>query len=167
LRTNVTLQHLKSSSKNQQKKVSPLSVNWDCRTASWTNTSQGSDNQCTFPEQLFDATASFLFGVCEFPTVTQSQLALSDEVLGVAAQPATQAKLPRRNNAIQASETSYWAEMAKGTKLTYPSSRLSQTSAPVVWNYQQCMEIDSQVRFWHTNAVVCAGAYNQPTKRHN
>lgn len=145
--------------------MSPLSVNWDCRKASWTNTSQGSDNQCTFPEQLFDATASFLFGVCEFPTVTQSQLALSDEVLGVAAQPATQAKLPRRNNVIQASETSYWAEMAKGTKLTYPSSRLSQTSAPVVWNYQQCMEIDSQVSFFGMQTPHCVRRGVQSTHK--
>jgi hypothetical protein len=79
--------------------VSPFSVNWDCRKASWDNSAQGFPNQCTFPAQLFDASSSELFGQCQFTDVSKSQLAMSDEVLAVAA--ARSNNMPTRNDIIQ------------------------------------------------------------------
>jgi hypothetical protein len=81
--------------------VSPFSVNWDCRKASWDNSAQGFPNQCTFPAQLFDASSSELFGQCQFVDVSKAQLAMSDEVLAVAA--ARSNNMPTRNDIIQVS----------------------------------------------------------------
>jgi hypothetical protein len=82
--------------------VSPYSVNWDCRQASYLQTcgvSQGG-NQCVYPEQNFDASASFLFGQCEFYNITKGELALADEVLAALAAKGNQ-YLPRRNGIVQ------------------------------------------------------------------
>jgi hypothetical protein len=83
--------------------VSPFSVNWDCRIASWDNTAAGYPNQCTFPAQQFGASSSDLFGQCQFTDVSKAQLALSDEVLAVAAARAN--NIPAKNDIIQVSMT--------------------------------------------------------------
>lgn len=79
--------------------VSPFSVNWDCRKASWQMTAAGQPNECTFPEQLYSAAESSLFGQCQFADVSPKELALSDEVLAAAA--AKKNKLPVRSAIIQ------------------------------------------------------------------
>lgn len=79
--------------------VSPFSVNWDCRKASWSMSAEGYPNQCTFPQQSFLSADASLFGQCQFTDVSARELALSDEVLGAAAAKAD--KLPVRNNIIQ------------------------------------------------------------------
>lgn len=79
--------------------VSPFSVNWDCRKASWDASAQGFPNQCSFPEQAFGASSSELFGQCQFTDISRAQLAMSDEVLAVAA--ARTNNLPTRSPTIQ------------------------------------------------------------------
>ncbi|KAF6259950.1 hypothetical protein COO60DRAFT_1700592 [Scenedesmus sp. NREL 46B-D3] len=123
--------------------VSPFSVNWDCRKASWDASAQGFPNQCSFPEQAFGASSSELFGQCQFTDISRAQLATSDEVLAVAA--ARTNNLPTRSPTIQALDAAYWSSMSAGTNVSYPD--VTQTTPPRVWSYKQCMEIDSQY-FW-------------------
>eukprot|EP00775_Hariotina_reticulata_P011305 gene11305-11455_t len=126
--------------------VSPLSVNWDCRLATFLQTCGASKegNQCVFPGQTNGPGPTSLFGQCEFYNVTRAEMALADEVLAVAAVKANPL-LPRRNSIVQDLEVEYWAAMSNGTGLTYPS--ISPTVAPHVWSYQHCLEVDSQY-FW-------------------
>lgn len=79
--------------------VSPFSVNWDCRMASWGNTAAGFPNQCSFPMQQLGPSASDMFGQCQFTNVSRSQLAMADEVLAVAAAKAN--NMPVKNNVVQ------------------------------------------------------------------
>lgn len=53
-----------------------------------------------YPEQNYDASASFLFGQCEFYDITKGELALADEVLAALAARGSQ-MLPRRNDIVQ------------------------------------------------------------------
>lgn len=98
--------------------VSPYSVNWDCRQASYLQTcgvSQGG-NQCVYPEQNYDASASYLFGQCEFYNITKGELALADEVLAALAAKGNQ-YLPRRNGIVQVGPGHAWQHW----KLCYKS----------------------------------------------
>lgn len=79
--------------------VSPFSVNWDCRMASWSMSAAGYPNQCTFPQQSGSPAQSSLFGQCQFTDVTQRELTLSDEVLKAAT--AGAGSLPVRNSVVQ------------------------------------------------------------------
>lgn len=79
--------------------VSPFSVNWDCRQASWQQTAAGFPNECTYPAQNYGPADSFLYGQCQFTDVTPQQLALSDEVLAASASRSNE--LPIRNSVIQ------------------------------------------------------------------
>ncbi|KAF8058359.1 PSMD9 [Scenedesmus sp. PABB004] len=123
--------------------VSPLSVNWDCRQASWQQTSTGHPNQCTFPEQNPPGPASSdLFGVCMFPNATYG---LANEVARNGRDAGKAGTLPIRNAVLQSLEEEYWTQMSKGTNLTYPV--LKPNAPPRVWGNRECMEIDSQFFF--------------------
>lgn len=123
--------------------VSPFSVNWDCRMASWDNSAAGFPNQCSFPMQQLGPSASDMFGQCQFTNVSRSQLAMADEVLAVAAAKAN--NMPVKNNVVQDLDAAYWRSMAAGTGLSYSPAAVAAPAR--VWGYKQCMEIDSQF-FW-------------------
>jgi hypothetical protein len=99
--------------------ISPYSVNWDCRAASFEETCKASPNQCNFPAQRHGPADDFLFGQCEFYNVSSQILSLALEVKAAAD---TRAKplLPRRNDKIQKDEETYHARMAAGTGLGAP-----------------------------------------------
>jgi hypothetical protein len=67
--------------------------------ASWDDSAQGFPNQCTFPQQQFGPASQQLFGQCQFTDVSKAQLAMSDEVLAVAA--ARSNNLPIRSGIVQ------------------------------------------------------------------
>ena len=100
--------------------VSPFSVNWDCRQASWSQTAAEYPNVCSFPEQLFGPSASFLFGTCEFPNVTATQLALSDEIIAAATRPGARSEMPAPSARIISNDAAYWTAMEAGTGVAYP-----------------------------------------------
>ena len=105
--------------------VSPFSVNWDCRKAAWSLTAAEYPNVCNFPEQLFGPSASFLFGTCEFPNVTATQLALSDEIIAAATRPGARSEMPAPSARIIANDAEYWAAMEAGTGVAYPAYNTS------------------------------------------
>ncbi len=41
----------------------------------------GYPDLCSYPESVFDPSANFLFGQCQFTNVSKEQLALSDELM--------------------------------------------------------------------------------------
>lgn len=129
--------------------VSPLSVNFDCREASWTMTAKGyvpdGGDQCVKPEQLFDASNEDLFGKCMFSDVTESQLALSDEIIAASTASGARNELPPRNAQVVANEEAYWGAMEAGTGVSYPP--FDPAALPHVYGYTECAEIDSQY-FW-------------------
>jgi hypothetical protein len=130
--------------------VSPLSVNWDCRKASWTMTAEdyagGGSNQCSSPSQQFDASNEALFGQCMFPDATEAQLALSDEILASSTAPGARSELPARGAQLVANEEAFWAAMSEGTGVTYEPP-FDPQALPHVYSYNECAEIDSQY-FW-------------------
>jgi hypothetical protein len=114
--------------------VSPFSVNWDCRKASWSQTCSNNPNQCSFPAQDNGPSSDFLFGQCQFINVTRDQLSLAREVLTVAGR--VRSKLPKRNAAVQAAETQYWSGYRISTVggvagLVLPIGVAAQTWRPV------------------------------------
>eukprot|EP00878_Enallax_costatus_P008523 GHUV01008911.1.p1 GENE.GHUV01008911.1~~GHUV01008911.1.p1 ORF type:complete len:410 (+),score=61.73 GHUV01008911.1:192-1421(+) len=123
--------------------VSPYSINWDCRQASWSQTAANYPDQCTFPQQNNGPSAQDLFGQCQFTNVTRRELNLADEVIAAVVGKAN--LLPQTNKALQALENQYWSTMAQGTRVKYPT--IPPTVPPKVWTYKECMEIDSQY-FW-------------------
>jgi hypothetical protein len=76
--------------------------------ASYSQTCDGSPNQCTFPQQQHGPEVEAIFGQCAFYNVSKQQLALSDEVLAAAAQQEAKAVLPRRNGKVQQNEVLFW-----------------------------------------------------------
>jgi hypothetical protein len=129
--------------------VSPFSVNWDCRKASWTMTAKdyeaGGADQCSSPEQRSGPSDTALFGQCMFADVTPSQLALSDEVLAAATAPGARRELPPPNAQVVANQDAYWSAMRLGTGVEYPP--YDPAALPRVSGYTECAEIDSQY-FW-------------------
>jgi hypothetical protein len=84
-------------------------------------TSAGAQNQCTFPQQEFNALTPELFGQCTFTSpAAKAGLALSDEVIR-AAPGGFAAHLPQRPAKIAADEAKFWGNMKAGTKAAYPT----------------------------------------------
>lgn len=79
--------------------MSPYSINWDCRLASWSQTAANYPNQCTYPQQNSGPSSVSLFGQCQFANVSQRELSLADEVLS--AVKGSTSSLPRQNNVLQ------------------------------------------------------------------
>ena len=88
--------------------MTPFAVNWACRMASYSQTCQGSPNQCSFPEQQHGLEDEAIFGQCAFYNISEQQLALSHEVLAAASQEKAKRVLPRRNAKIQQNEVLFW-----------------------------------------------------------
>ncbi len=64
--------------------VSPLSVDWVCKKASWSQQCQGYPNVCSLPQEEAGPEAAELYGQCIFSSVHQHSLALADELLAAA-----------------------------------------------------------------------------------
>ena len=112
--------------------VSPFAVNWACRKASWGMTAANNPDQCTFPDQLFSAMDTDLFGECYFAGLpASSSVSLADEL--TAAARATFSGAPSNTSVFKASfslarpakiagdEAKFWGYMANGTQVAYPN----------------------------------------------
>lgn len=64
--------------------VSPLSVDWVCKKASWSQQCQGYPNVCSLPQEATGPDAAELYGQCIFSAVAQHSLALADELMAAA-----------------------------------------------------------------------------------
>ncbi|GFR47452.1 hypothetical protein Agub_g9177, partial [Astrephomene gubernaculifera] len=126
--------------------VSPVSVNWVCKKASWGQQAAGYPNQCFRPGEAAGPEAAALYGDCIFgPDNLDANLALSDALLSAAASPAARSSTPRRSPLVLATERRYWELMAQGTGATYPA--VEGGVAPALWDYSQCAEVDGQFFF--------------------
>jgi hypothetical protein len=73
--------------------VSPLSVDWVCKKASWSQQCQGYPNVCSLPQEAAGPDAAELYGQCIFSAAAQHSLALADELLAAAKGPYAQLKV--------------------------------------------------------------------------
>ena len=50
-----------------------------------------------------------------------------------------------RNAAVRAKEVEYWTAMSDGVGINYTAMLPPSSAPPKIWNYTQCVEVDSQV----------------------
>mmetsp|Transcript_12443 Transcript_12443/g.26864 ORF Transcript_12443/g.26864 Transcript_12443/m.26864 type:complete len:491 (-) Transcript_12443:204-1676(-) len=126
--------------------ISPFTVNWTCKKATWDMQAQGVPNQCTRPREVAGPNATELFGQCMFyKDNTHFNLMLSEELLEAARSYMGAGNFPRRSANVSAQEKRYWSTMSRGTRQPYPD--LNPSMPPTVWDYKQCMEVDNQFFF--------------------
>ncbi|KAG1654769.1 hypothetical protein FOA52_015329 [Chlamydomonas sp. UWO 241] len=121
--------------------VSPLSVNWVCKKASWQQQATGHPNQCVRPEEQNGPADNYLFGECMFfKDNLVANLALADELVSVARSRAGSANFPRRPVNVSALNAEYWGVVAAG--VGHPAPKFDEDAPPRVFDYSECMEVD-------------------------
>ncbi|KAL6757252.1 hypothetical protein V8C86DRAFT_1711349 [Haematococcus lacustris] len=148
--------------------ISPISVNWACTQASWSQQCLSSPpgNLCFRPQYNFGPNATFLYGKCFFTSPPQAAMTLSRELMAVARSSRFATNVPVRNAAVATQGTLYWSLMRNGTGLAYPL--YTNTTMPTVFSWDTCAEIDAQffysgvpwdvtARDWVSEAIRTAG----------
>ncbi|BDA42288.1 hypothetical protein COCOBI_03-1750 [Coccomyxa sp. Obi] len=145
--------------------VTPYSVNWQCKLASWTEQCTGFPNICTYPTEEAGPLVRSLYGQCIFSTKTAASTALADELLAAAKTPlfaANALKLQADfNKTLLDYETTYWNLTSVGTGVTYPP--LPAWTGPRILDYTQAAEIDGQFFFSGTPWDMVARNYTALT----
>ncbi|KAK9901676.1 hypothetical protein WJX75_007959 [Coccomyxa subellipsoidea] len=145
--------------------VTPFSVNWQCKLASWNEQCTGYPNICTYPTEEAGPLVRSLYGQCVFSSKTAANTALADEVLAAAKTPlfaANVLKLQADFNAtLLAYETTYWNLTAAGMGVNYPV--LPAWTGPRLLDYTQSAEIDAQFFFSGTPWDMVARNYTALT----
>jgi len=121
--------------------VSPMSINWSCKLADWVGQAEGYPDMCFLPEEVSGPQAAYLYGDCIFDTHTKGSLALADEILAAAATKNSLSEAPLRNTILLGYEEEYFGYIHNSTNTTY---NLDPKSPPTVYDYKQCVEVDSQ-----------------------
>lgn len=121
--------------------VTPMSINWSCKMADWVGQAKGYPDMCFLPEEINGPEVAALYGDCIFDTHTKGSLALADELLAAASTKNSLNKAPLRNTILQGFEHLYWGYIQNSTNLTY---NLNPEKPPKVYDYKQCVEVDSQ-----------------------
>uniref|UniRef100_A0A7S0RA27 Nucleoside phosphorylase domain-containing protein n=1 Tax=Chlamydomonas leiostraca TaxID=1034604 RepID=A0A7S0RA27_9CHLO len=123
--------------------VSPFSVNWTCKKATWAMQAAGYPNQCVKPEEVSSPNATYLYGECQFYADNmEGNLDLADDLIDAAKAVQARGGVPARTDAVNAVEARYWGAMRNATKAAYPP--MEPDAAPRLWDYSQCMEVDGQ-----------------------
>ncbi|XP_024385844.1 uncharacterized protein [Physcomitrium patens] len=121
--------------------VTPMSMNWNCKLADWIGQAKGYPDLCFSPEEINGPTAAYLYGDCIFDTHTAGSLALADEILAASITSSSIRQAPLRNTFLQEYEQEYFAYISASTNRTY---NLNSKKTPTVYDYRQCVEVDSQ-----------------------
>ncbi|KAK9811758.1 hypothetical protein WJX72_009569 [[Myrmecia] bisecta] len=124
--------------------ITPWSVNWNCKKTDYVDQCGGYPNLCNLPGDIFGPTAGFLYGDCMFSAYSMANLALSDELIGAATSAAAASNFAARSAGVAAKEQDYWGLMSNGTGINYTALLPAAGVRPAVWNYTQCVEVDSQ-----------------------
>lgn len=129
--------------------VTPYSVNWECKDASWTEQCNNFPNVCTYPVEEAGPTVSSLYGQCIFSMKTAANTALADEIIAATQSPqyaASAAGLQNTfNQTILPYETAYWNTTTQGTGTVYPA--FPAYTGPTILTYNQSAELDGQFFF--------------------
>ncbi|EIE20765.1 hypothetical protein COCSUDRAFT_43682 [Coccomyxa subellipsoidea C-169] len=145
--------------------VTPFSVNWQCKLASWTEQCTGFPNICTYPTEEAGPLVRSLYGQCIFSTKTAASTELADEVLAAAKTPLFAESIIKLqadfNRTLLDYETIYWNLTAVGTGVNYPP--LPAWTGPRLLDYTQAAEIDGQFFFSGTPWDMVARNYTALT----